>query len=134
MGTYEHTTTVATDPQSLFDYLTDVRNLPSYFDGMVAADPQGGGRVHVVAEVEGTRRESEAWLETDDAGFTMTWGSTGADDYRGELAVTRTDNGHSRLSVTLHTERTEGPDIHDGLQQTLANVKHVVEGSHTRPA
>lgn len=134
MGSYEHTTTVATDPQTLFDFLTEVSNLPDYFDGMVEARPLQGNSVHVVAEVEGERRQGEAWIEADAPGFTLRWGSQGPNDYHGELAVTATDDGGAQVTVTLNTERADSPGIRAGLEQTLANIKRLVEGSSTQRA
>lgn len=52
MGDYERSTTVSTDPDSLFDYLSDVSNLPGYFAAMKSAEPADGPAVHTVAEVE----------------------------------------------------------------------------------
>ena len=63
MGDYEHTATVSADPEALFRYLSDVHHLPDYFASMQEAEPTGehagdGEEVHVVADVEGTRREA----------------------------------------------------------------------------
>lgn len=48
----------------------------------------------------------------------MRWGSPGPNDYQGELTVT--GNGGSTLTVTLNTERADGPGIRAGLETTLA--------------
>jgi hypothetical protein len=65
MGDYEHVATVTADPEALFSYLSDGHNLPEYFSAMRDAEPigapsHGGAEVHVVADVEGTRRVGEA--------------------------------------------------------------------------
>jgi len=72
MGDYEHTATVSADPDELFRYLADVHHLPDYFSSMQEAEPtgehvEGGDEVHVVADVEGKRREGDAWISVDDA-------------------------------------------------------------------
>lgn len=134
MGDYQHSTAVSTSPSVLFDYLADVHTLPHYFEGMVAAEPAGPGAVTVVAQVEGQRREGEAWMELDEQARRMRWGSEGPNQYHGELEVREDDNGHATVTVSLHTERADGPAIRAGLEQTLANIKRLVEGHSTEPA
>ncbi|WP_460957902.1 SRPBCC family protein [Parasphingorhabdus pacifica] len=134
MGDYQHSATVQAEPGALFDYLTDVRMLPEYFEGMTTAESAGAGAVRVVAEVEGQRREGEAWIRQDTQARTMQWGSEGANNYRGELAVTEDGGGQCTVTVTLHTQRADGPGIRAGLEQTLANIKRRVEGRSTEPA
>jgi hypothetical protein len=133
MGDYEHSTSVTADPDALFQYLSDVHNLPDYFSSMRAAEPtgrpaHGGSEVHVVAEVDGTRREGEAWMTTDTEQRKLSWGSEGPNGYRGELEVDGHDGG-SRVIVRLHTERVDGEGIRAGLEQTLATIKEQVEGA-----
>jgi len=115
MGDYEHTATVSADPDELFRYLADVHHLPDYFSSMQEAEPtgehvEGGDEVHVVADVEGKRREGDAWISVDDAARTLRWGSEGPNGYHGELEVAPADSG-SRVAVRLHTERADGPGI-----------------------
>lgn len=131
MGDYQHAATVRCEPDDLFDYLADSRRLPDYFEAMITAEPAGDQAVRVVAEVEGQRREGEAWLQHDTQARTMRWGAEGAHNYHGELAITDDGTGQSTVTVTLHTERADGPGIRAGLEQTLANIKRQIEGSST---
>lgn len=117
----------------MFDYLADVRNLPEYFTAMVSADAVGERKVHIVAEVEGVRREGHAWFERDREARAMRWGSEGPDGYHGELDVTSSGPATATVTVTLHTERADGPGIRAGLEQTLATIKRNVEGRSTEP-
>lgn len=135
MGDYEHTATVAADPDALFDYLSDVHHLPDYFTAMRDAEPTGehvaeGEEVHVVADVEGTRREGDAWIDADEERRTLRWGSEGPNAYHGELQVSPDGDG-SEVAVRLHTERADGEAIRKGLQETLATIKQQVEGGST---
>lgn len=125
MGDYEHSTTVATDPDSLFAYLSDVSNLPEYFAAMKSAEPADGPAVHTVADIDGHEVEGEAWFTADHEARTIRWGSEGPNHYGGELRVTGADDG-SRVTVTLHTEHMDGPAIERGLQKTLAQIKQNV--------
>ncbi len=127
MGDYEQTTTVTADPDALFAYLSEVGNLPHYFESMESAEPAGGDAVHTVADVDGQRREGEAWFTADDQARTIRWGSEGPNDYSGELAVTGAESG-AQVTVRLHTEHVEGDQIRQGLEKTLAQIKRNVEG------
>ncbi len=126
MGDYEHSTTVDTDADALFVYLSDVGNLPSYFSSMRSAEPAGGDAVHTVADVEGQQVEGEAWFTTDAAARSISWGSEGPNNYKGELKVDESGSS-SRVTVTLHTEHADGDNIERGLDETLAQIKKNVE-------
>jgi hypothetical protein len=137
MGTYEGSTGVTADPDELFAYLADVHNLPDYFASMREAEPAGEAEgdapddsiaVHTVADVDGTRREGEAWFTTDADARTLRWGSEGPSHYGGELRVDADGDVASTVTVRLHTEHVEGERIQEGLESTLAQIKENVEG------
>ena len=137
MGTYEHSTVVTADPDELFAYLSDVHNLPDYFAAMEEAEPAGKAEgdvpedsiaVHTVADVDGTRREGEAWFTTDADARTLRWGSEGPSHYGGELRVDAGGDDVATVTVVLHTEHVEGERIQEGLEATLAQIKENVEG------
>jgi uncharacterized membrane protein len=131
MSDYAHTTTVRRPADDVFAYLSDIGNLPQYFEAMESAESAGHQAVHVVANVEGQRREGEAWLAVDSDARRLQWGSEGPNDYHGELTVTPSGNGggESEVQVFLRTERADGPGIRAGLEQTLANLKQILDGS-----
>ena len=133
MSDYEHTTTIRRDPDAVFAYLSDVTRLPEYFSGLEEARPEGGEEVHVVANVEGNRYSGEAWIQADADAKSLRWGSEGPSAYHGELSVSG-EGEDSRVTVTLHTERADGPGIRAGLEQTLADLKRILDGSSTEPA
>jgi uncharacterized protein YndB with AHSA1/START domain len=142
MRTYESTTTVTASPDDLFAYLSDVHNLPEYFAAMTSAEPAGDAEgdvppgaeaVHSVAEVDGQRREGEAWFRRDAGARSLSWGSEGPNDYHGELQVDG-DGESSRVTVRLHTELAEGDRIQQGLETTLATIKEKVEGRGANPS
>lgn len=126
MGDYQHSTTVAAAPDALFSYLSDVENLPHYFAAMKSAEPADGEAVHTVAEVDGHEVEGEAWFTTDADARSIRWGSEGPNHYSGELQVEGADDG-SRVTVTLHTEHADGPDIDRGLAETLDRIRTNVQ-------
>lgn len=126
MGDYERSTEVDAPAQQLFDYLSDVRNLPKYMGSMTSAEPAEGEAVHVTANVNGTTKEGEAWFRVDAEAQHLEWGSEGDSGYRGKLDVTG-DDATSTVTVSLHTEEVESDRINQGLEATLDEIKSLVE-------
>lgn len=126
MATYERTIEIEASAETVFDFVSDVENLPRYFDRMKSAEPADGEAVHVTAQVAGHSVEGEAWFRTHADRRRVEWGSEGPSDYAGELDV---DGGGptSRLTVRLHASHGEDEEIETGLEQTLVNVKRQVE-------
>lgn len=112
--------------QQLFDYLSDISHLPDYFAAMQSAEPAEGEAVHVVAQVNGSREEGEAWFRVDGQRKHLEWGSEGTSGYRGLLDVTGDDHT-ATVTVQLHTEHGERQQIAAGIDATLQEVKRLVE-------
>jgi hypothetical protein len=127
MGDYQGFTDVGAPAGELFGYLSDVRHLPHYFAAMKRAEPAGADAVTVVAEINGTSREGEAWFRVDRERRHLEWGSEGPTNYHGFLDVTG-NGGTSTVTVFLHTERHDSGDIDRGIARTLAAIKRLVEG------
>jgi hypothetical protein len=121
MGSYRYAKSADLSAGRVFDYLADVRNLPRYLPSMTAAEPEGGDRVRVEAEVDGRTESSEAWLRVDRRRWRIEWGSEGPNDYHGKLEIS--DDGPERCTIELdlHTIRAEGDEIEQG-------VRHAVDG------
>ena len=129
MGDYEQSATVQASPNKVFAYLSDVKNLPSYFDSMTSAVPGNGDEVKTTALVDGKEVEGTAWFTVDEDERILSWGSEGPNDYHGELEVTASDEerGASTVTVRLHTTRVEDGSINEGLVTTLENLRELVE-------
>ncbi len=126
MGDYQRSLDVSTPASQLFDYLSDVGNLPRYFTAMTSAEPAGGQAVRVVADVHGTDREGEAWFRVDRERRHLEWGSEGPNNYHGHLDVDG-DGTAAVVTVFLHTERHDSGEIDQGLADTLTTVRGLVE-------
>lgn len=128
MADYRARTDVNAPAGSLFAYLSDVSNLPKYFDRMTSAVPRGGEAVEATAVLpDGREEKGEAWFRVDDAAQTLAWGSEGPNDYHGRLEVTATGDA-SVVEVTLSTERVESDEIQHGLDHSVQTIKRLVEG------
>ena len=129
MADFSGTTTVAASEQVLFDFLSDVGNLPRYFARMDSAKPGSGEEVHTTATLpDGTKVEGTAWFRVDHDAKHLTWGSEGENDYHGYLDVRDTGNG-CEVEVHIHTSRVEAGDstVQEGVDATCRNIKQLVE-------
>ena len=124
MADFRGTTTVQAPAQQVFDYLSDVGNLPEYMAMMTSARRGDGDAVHTTASLpDGSEVEGEAWFRTDADARRVEWGAQGPHDYRGELEVTG-DGGTSQVTMRLHTTRAEDDDeqVQGGIDETLADI------------
>jgi uncharacterized membrane protein len=117
---------VAAPADELFDYLSQVENLPNYFERMTSVTDNEDGTISVSADLGNRVVESEAWFEVDRDARTLSWGSEGPNDYSGQLQVIGTGST-SVVEVTLRTERAGGQDIQEGMEQTVAVIKLLME-------
>jgi uncharacterized membrane protein len=128
MPQYQRSITVDATPDRLFEFLSDVENLPKYFARLTEAHPATGDEVHVKAKVpagDGEQTvESDATFAIDADRRAISWGSDNEHDYHGELQVTPVGEGAS-VAVTLHTEH-DSEQINDGIDETLLNIKQLV--------
>ena len=127
MPDYKASTAVDASATALFDYLSDVSHLPDYFDRMTSAEKTEDEVVHTSADLNGTMVEGDAWFEVDRDSTTLSWGSEGPNNYHGHLIVSENGADTASVTVTLTTTRAGGSEIQDGLDQTVANIKRLVE-------
>ena len=129
MSDYSGTTHVSLAPAALFDYLSDISNLPRYFARMTSAQKGDGDEVLTTAKMpDGTEVEGRAYFRVDSSAQRLEWGSEGPSEYSGSLDVAADGDG-STVSVTLNTSRThEGdPEVQQGIDETLASIKSQAE-------
>lgn len=127
MSTYTHTAEADIAADVLFTYLADPTNLPRYFPQMTEAEPEGGEKVHVEAQVHGHQVSGEAWVRPNETERKLEWGAEGPDDYHGELQVEEVAPGRSRITISLHSVReAEGTEVQDGLEHTVAALTQAV--------
>ncbi len=141
---FEESTTVEAAAERVYDFVSDVRNLPKYLPTTESAEPQQGERVRVQGEVEGHEYDSDGYFRKDESAHRLEWG---ADEhyYSGWLEV---EGQGDTSEVTVHLtfkgrppadkqpEQNEdapdrGPskdDIREGLVKSLESIKNFVEG------
>lgn len=133
MPDYQRSAKVKASADALFDYLSDIRNLPKYFDRMTSARSAGPDEIYSTANVNGKEVEGKAKFHVDTTAKKLQWSSEGENDYHGELEVTG-DGNASEVAVKLHTKNTHKQRIEEGLQKTLDNIVRLVEERATKAA
>jgi len=135
---YERSRLIQVAPDAVFDYISDVGNLPSYLPTLRHAESQGEDRVRLDVEVQGHKHSADGYLRADDTKRRLEWGSD-PNDYSGWMTVSDED-GQSRVIVHLsfaersgYPERIEEgssqPDpIDTGLDASLDSIKNILEG------
>jgi uncharacterized membrane protein len=129
MADFTESTRVNADETTLFDYLSDVSNLPTYFARMTDARPGDGEEVHTTAKMpDGQVVQEDAWFRIDQDSKRIEWGSEGESGYHGHLEVTASGEG-AEVEVHVHTERVSPDDseVSDGIRETLTTIKRIVE-------
>lgn len=130
MADFTGTTTVDAPERALFDFLSDVRNLPRYFAFLTSAEPGEGEEVHTTATLsDGTKVEGSAWFRVDEAQRRIEWGAEGESEYHGHLVVRSSDDIGSEVEVHIHSNRLEAgnDEAQVGIDHTLAQIKLLVE-------
>lgn len=133
MAQHERSTSIDAPASALFDYLSEVGNLPKYFTRMISAAPADGEAVHTSARMpDGTVVEGEAWFRVQDGAQRIEWGSAGPSDYEGWLEVSGDDQA-STVQVAISGTRADADEVDRGLEETLVNIKRLVEETNTAP-
>jgi uncharacterized membrane protein len=135
MGDYSGTTTVDVDSATLFDYLSDVSNLPDYFARLTSAVPGDGEEIETTATMpDGQHVGGRAWFRVNQSEQRIEWGSEGPSAYAGYLDVSGTPGGSS-VEVHVHTTRVgDGvAEVQDSVEETLSTIKRLVEQGHAIP-
>jgi uncharacterized membrane protein len=136
--TFEQSMTIHAPPDSVFAFVSDVKNMPKYLPTMRRAEEQGDDRVRVQGEAEGHRYDADGFLRADAANRRMEWG---ADEhhYKGQLAVEPAGADASQVTVRLMFKHytadgagQHGPsssDIEEGLRNALQSIENEITGT-----
>lgn len=141
MGDYTHSVDVGVPADRLFDFVSDVGNLPKYLPTTKSAQSQGEGRVRVQGEVDGHRYDADGRFEVDRAQRKFKWSSDGEHDYHGHLEVA--DAGDQRSTVTVHIHFDVPPQeaqrfdaqggvdkvLNEGITRALDSIRNECEGT-----
>jgi len=142
MAQFEQTIAVDASADGVFDFVSDVRNVPQYLPAIERAEPQQGERIHTQGHIGERPIDSDGYFRVNRAERRMEWGSDGENDYRGWLAVS---GDGSRAEVKVHIDYAPPPQMqqamaartpggsfesamYEGIGKTLISIKNLCEG------
>ena len=129
MADYAGTIQIGNPVDLVFDYLSDVTNLPAYFARMTEAHPTADEEVHTTATLPDGHR---CRATRGGARMRCTVGSSG--EPRTAVATTAASRCTAirtapRSSLHLHTPHDEDPDVHASISDALHSIKNALETS-----
>lgn len=141
MNEHSHAIDIAAPADAVFEFLSDVSNMPAYLPTTHHAEMTGKDRVRMKGEARGHAYDAEGWLHMDAAKHRMEWGADGDRKYQGRLEVR--DMGADRCNVAVHIqfdlsdqerasmEQTPGGAdgaLTRGIQASLESIRNLCEG------
>lgn len=137
MSEYERSLTMQVSPQAVFDFVSNVQNLPRFMPTTQRAQSLAEEQVRVEGEVKGHRYAAEGTFHADASTRRLEWK---ADEgyYAGWLQVRPAGDGASS-DVTVHIalqgyapgttpqQRPSDQQIEQGLADALAAIKAAIE-------
>lgn len=140
---FEQSITVAAPADGIFDFISDVKNVPQYLPTVNSAQPQEGERIRTQGQAGDRSYDSDGHFRVDKQARRIEWGSDGENDYRGWLEVQGDSGSQSQVKVHIHyAPRPEilqrmverSPDhsfesvMKEGISKTLESIKRICEG------
>ena len=132
MAQYKQSIRIPASPDTVFDFVADVRNLSLYLPEMHKVQRQSNEQVRVQGEAEGQPFASEGFLHADRANYRLEWGAE-EQGYSGHLKIQPQDD-QSLVTVHLHIDQNavsaEQPSD-DELQQSLVDALEMLRSEIT---
>lgn len=141
---FEQSITVAAEADGIFDFISDVKNVPQYLPTVKNAQPQQGERIRTQGQVGDRSYDSDGHFRVDKQARRIEWGSDGENDYSGWLEVQGSGGSQSQVKVHIHyapkpetlQRMVENSPNHsfesvmnEGISKTLESIKRICEGS-----
>lgn len=135
--------TIAATADGIFDFISDIRNVPQYLPTVKNAQPQQGERIRTQGQVGDRSYDSDGHFRVDKQSRRLEWGSDGENDYNGWIEVQGDGGSQSQIKVHIHyapkpetvqrmAERSPGHSfesaMNEGISKTLESIKHICEG------
>ena len=140
---FEQSITVAAGADSIFDFISDVKNVPQYLPTVKNAQPQQGERIRTQGQAGDRSYDSDGHFRVDKQSRRLEWGSDGENDYSGWLEVQGSGGSQSEVKVHIHyapkpevlqhmversPEHSFESAMNEGISKTLESIKRICEG------
>lgn len=121
MPEYEQAATIAAEPDTLFEYLSDVEHLPDYLSVIADAHTAGPQIAEVTTDIGGRQERARGYVRADGLERRMEWGVPNG-GYHGWLRV-RPDETDTRSVVTIHVTQPHPSEADDDLVEALEAIR-----------
>jgi ribosome-associated toxin RatA of RatAB toxin-antitoxin module len=141
MKEFERSETVNASSDRVFDFLSDINNLPQYLPTVRNARQESADRIRVQGEAAGRQYDSTGYFRADRQNQRMEWGSDSESGYRGWLQVSEVDDDSCEVTVHLAfdpqnkalwemDERAGDHErvVNEGIENALQSIKRICEG------
>lgn len=141
---FEQSITVAAPADGIFNFVSDVKNVPEYLPTVKSAQSQQGERIRTQGQAGDRSYDSDGHFRIDKQARRIEWGSDGENDYNGWLEVQGDGGAQSQVKVHIHyapkpevlqhmVERSPGHSfesaMNEGISKTLESIKRICEGT-----
>ena len=134
--------TINASPQAVFDFVSDISNLPLYLPTVKAAEDAGKDHVQVTSVVDNDSHTQQGYFRTPGVGQPITWGSDDDKDYEGSMLIEASEHG-SNLMLSMHlapppqdkqgiearSDQDFASQMQEGVDRCLQSIKSQVEGT-----
>lgn len=140
---FEKSITVNAPADRIFEFLSDVRNVPQYLPTVTHAEPQSEGRIRTQGHAGDHEYDSDGHFNIDRQRQRLEWGSDGESEYGGWMEVNGKGD-QSEVKVHIHyappqdikqhmeeqsPEHSFESAMNEGIGKTLESIKRICEGT-----
>lgn len=112
---FEQSISVNASADRIFEYLSDVRNVPEYLPTVKKADRQADDRIHTQGQVGEHTYDADGHFNIDRQRQKIEWGSDGENEYGGWMEVN--DSGNNQAEVKVHIHYAPKPETKQRMEQ-----------------
>jgi uncharacterized membrane protein len=142
MSEYQRTMVIEAQADDVFDFVSDIKNLPSYLPTVRSATLQSGDRIRVQGEAGGKRYDDDGYFRIDKEARRLEWGSDGENQYSGWMQVEEGVEEVFTSRVSVHLSYEPSPEmvrqferqggtrddvINEGIDNALRSIKNLCE-------
>lgn len=124
MAEYEQSIVVNAPADDVFNFVSNLNNLPSYLPTLRHARAAGPDRLHVQGAAGGEGYEAGGYFRVDPAEYFMEWSADTERNYSGWLEVSDLDNA---CEVTVHLSFRPNPEIEERMREHAGSVDQAME-------
>jgi polyketide cyclase/dehydrase/lipid transport protein len=136
MKTYDRKITMEVDPDRIFDFVSDPRNLPQFLPEVKRAEKLEGDRIRLQGDSHGHSYDAEGFFRDDRHRRRIEWGAEGDHSYSGWMQIREGDASSLVSEIEMELKFAQPPadaqKILDEMGQTLQAIRdHFLRPVHS---